>query len=174
MRATTFSGGAQAIVVILAILVPAILLSVQEYGFPVPQITFGYAMAEADAAGGALGVLAGNALPVAGMDGFNMLALALCLAAGMASFPHLVARFGAASGAGQARLTAAGRWWCGPRNRHRPGDCGLPACVLRGVGGVELASPAPGLRLRSGRMLTLSAARRRCQPPQSACCGADT
>lgn len=106
MRGTTFSGGAQAIVVLLAILVPAILFSVQEYGLPVPQITFGYALAEADPAGGAIGVLGGSALPVAGLDGFNMLALAICLAAGVASFPHLVARFGAAPGAGQARLTA--------------------------------------------------------------------
>ena len=81
MRATTFVGGAQAIVALLAILVPAILLSVQEYGFPIPQVTFGYALAEAgDGGAEPIGVLAGNALPVAGLDGFNMLALALCLA----------------------------------------------------------------------------------------------
>jgi cation/acetate symporter len=141
MRATTFSGGAQAIVLLLAILVPAILLSVQEYGFPVPQITFGYAIAEADPTGGAIGVLAGNALPVAGLDGFNMLALSLCFAAGVASFPHLVARFGAASGAGQARLTAG---WAlvvtGVVVATAPAIAAfVQLAILRDVVGVELA-----------------------------------
>jgi cation/acetate symporter len=84
-----------------------VLLSVQEYGFPAPQITFGYAIADTSgAAGSTIGILAGNALPIADLDGFNTLALALCLAAGIASLPHLVARFGAAPGVGQARLTA--------------------------------------------------------------------
>ncbi|HET7715119.1 MAG TPA: VC_2705 family sodium/solute symporter [Bauldia sp.] len=107
MRATTFSGGAQAAVAILAILVPAMLVSVQEYRFPVPQITFGYALEEAARlAETPIGMLAGKALPITGLDGFNMFALALCLAAGIASMPQLVSRFGAAQGPGQARLTA--------------------------------------------------------------------
>ncbi|MCB1501035.1 MAG: VC_2705 family sodium/solute symporter [Bauldia sp.] len=106
MRATTFVGGAQAVVALLALLVPAVLLSIQEYGFPVPQITFGYADAATASVTEAVGVLAGKALPVAGLDGFNVLAFAVCLAFGVASFPHLVARAGAAPNIGEARRSA--------------------------------------------------------------------
>jgi cation/acetate symporter len=106
MRSTTFAGGAQTIVLVLAILVPAIFVAMEEYDFPIPQVAFGYAIADT-AGDGAIAVLAGHALPVAGLDGFNIFALALSLAAGVASFPHLVARCGAAAGPGEARRSAA-------------------------------------------------------------------
>lgn len=141
MRATTFASGAQAIVVLFAILVPTMLLSLQEFRFPIPQITFGYALAEAEAGGGPIGVLAGNTLRTAGLDGFNTLALALGLAMGVASLPQLVARFGAAPGAGQARLTAG--WALVVAGIV---VCTAPAiaafvrlAILRDVVGVELA-----------------------------------
>lgn len=176
MRATTASGGAQAIVVLLAILVPAILLSVQEYRLPVPQITFGYALVETGAAE-AIGVLVGDALPVAGLDGFNILALAFCFAAGVASFPHLVARFGAASGAGQARPTAG---WAlvvtGIVVSTAPAIAAfVRLAILREVEGIELAD-LPQWVFDAGRAGTLTVCG---QAPVSAAaigaaCGAGT
>jgi len=140
MRAATFSGGAQAAVAILAILVPAALLSTQEYGLPVPQVTFGYAL-QATAGEAPIGVLSGDALPVSGLDDFNTLALALCLALGLAAMPHLVARFGAAPGVGQARVTAG---WAivvvGIVAATAPAIAAfVRLSILRDVVGVELA-----------------------------------
>lgn len=106
LRATTLTGGAQAIVALIAVLIPTAILSVQEYGFPVPQLTFGYAMEEAAAEAGNIAVTYGNVLPLDSLDGFNILAFAVSLAFGVAAFPQVVTRFGAATGAGEARRTA--------------------------------------------------------------------
>ncbi len=104
MRSITYVAGAQAIVLVLGIVVPAVLLSIQDYGFPVPQITLGYAAAAAAASAGTpIGIMAGEALPVAGLDGFNIFCLALSLVAGVASLPQVVARSGTAPGIGEAR-----------------------------------------------------------------------
>jgi cation/acetate symporter len=107
MRAITLVAGAQAIVILLGILAPAVLLSMQDYGLPVPQITFGYAIAEtASAAATPIGIIAGEILPVSGLDGFNLLAVALCLAAGLATLPQVVARSGTTPGVAEARRAA--------------------------------------------------------------------
>ena len=107
LRGTTRSGGAQVVVVLIAVLVPTVILSLQEYGLPLPQVTFGYALEEAAAETASIAVAPGNALPVAGLDGFNMLAFALCLAIGIAAFPQLAARSGATVGIVDARRSAA-------------------------------------------------------------------
>jgi cation/acetate symporter len=141
LRSTTLSGGAQALVALIAILVPAVLVSVQEYGFPIPQATLGNALEEAAAETGAILVLPGNALPVAGLQGFNLLAFAICLAAGIAAFPQIVARFGAAHGIGDARRTAG---WAllvvGILAATAPAIAAfVRLAILRDVVGVELA-----------------------------------
>lgn len=141
LRSTTLSGGAQALVALIAILVPAVLVSVQEYGFPIPQATLGNALEEAAAETGAILVLPGHALPVAGLQGFNLLAFAICLAAGIAAFPQIVARFGAAHGIGDARRTAG---WAllvvGILAATAPAIAAfVRLAILRDVVGVELA-----------------------------------
>ena len=141
LRSNTFIGGAQAVVALLALLVPAVLLSIQEYGFPIPQITFGYADAEAASVTEAIGVLAGRALPVSGLDGFNVLGFAVALALGVASFPHLIARSGAAPSIGEARQSAG--WaliFVGIAAATAPALAAfVRLAILRDVVGVELA-----------------------------------
>ncbi len=141
LRATTITGGAQAIVVLIAILVPTVLVSVQEYGFPLPQVTLGNAIEEAAAEGGELLVLPGTALPSAGLDGFNQLAFAICLAAGIAAFPQIAARFGCSAGVADARRSAG---WAllvlGILAATAPAVAAFTQiAILRDVVGVELA-----------------------------------
>jgi cation/acetate symporter len=141
LRSTGLGGGAQALVALIALLVPAILVSVQEYGFPLPQTTFGNALEEAAMETVALVVLPGHALPVSTLDGFNMFAFAICLAAGIAAFPQLAARFGAAHGVGDARRTAG---WAllvvGLLAATAPAIAAfVHLAILRDVVGVELA-----------------------------------
>jgi len=141
LRSTTLSGGAQALVALIAILVPAVLVSVQEYGFPIPQATLGNALEEAAAETGAILVLPGHALPVSGLQGFNLLAFAICLAAGIAAFPQITARLGAAHGIGDARRTAG---WAllvvGILAATAPALAAfVRLAILRDVVGVELA-----------------------------------
>jgi cation/acetate symporter len=141
LRATTLTGGAQAIVALVAILIPTAILSMQEYGFPIPQLTFGYAVEESAAETGAIAVTYGNVLPLDGLDGFNILAFAVSLTLGIAAFPQLVARFGAATGAGEARRTAG---WAlvvvGLFAATAPAIAAfVRLAVLRDVVGVELA-----------------------------------
>jgi cation/acetate symporter len=107
MGSTTHIAGAQMVVLVIGVLLPSVILSVELFGFPVPQVTFGYAVGElAGLAGTPIGVVAGEALPVSRLDGFNLFAYALCLAAAVASFPHIVARLGAVPGVARARLAA--------------------------------------------------------------------
>jgi len=106
LRSTTLAGGAQAVVALIAILVPAALVSLQEYGLPLPQATFGNAIEEAASEAGTILVMAGAGLPAGGLDGFNLLALAVCLAAGIAAFPQLAARFGTSPGVADSRRAA--------------------------------------------------------------------
>jgi cation/acetate symporter len=141
LRSTTLSGGAQALVALIAILVPAVLVSVQEYGFPLPQTTLGNALQEAAAEAGAILVLPGRVLPAGALDGFNLAALAICLAAGIAAFPQVAARFGAAHGIGDARRTAG---WAllvvGLLAATAPAIAAfVRLAILRDVVGVELA-----------------------------------
>jgi len=141
LRGTTRSGGAQLVVALVAVLVPTVILSLQDYGFPLPQVTFGYAVEEAAAETAAIVVTPGNALPLAGLDGFNMLALALTLALGIAAFPQVVTRCGATVGVGDARRTAGwGLVSIGILAATAPALAAfVRLAVLRDAVGVELA-----------------------------------
>ena len=141
LRGTTRTGGAQVVVALIAVLVPTVILSLQEYGFPLPQATFGYALEEAAAETAAILVAPGNALPVAGFDGFNMAAYALCLAIGLAAFPQLVARSGATVGIVDARRSAGwGLLVIGLAAATAPALAAfVRLAILRDAVGVELA-----------------------------------
>jgi cation/acetate symporter len=103
MRGLVFVTGAQATVVLIAFLVPVALVAVREYGLPLAQFTYGYALKEAADAGGPFVGIAGRFLPLPRLDGFNLVALAITVAAGTASLPHLVMRSAATYGPAAAR-----------------------------------------------------------------------
>ena len=107
MRAVTFVSVAQAILILLGALVPVAMLSAQNFGLPVPQITYGFALDGIGAAEAPLQFLGGRASPLGTMSGINLLALAVALAAGVASLPHILARSGTAPGMASARRAVA-------------------------------------------------------------------
>ena len=108
MRSVTFVSGAQVILILLGALVPVALLSAQDFGLPLPQITYGFAL-DGIAGGGdePIRFLAGRWSPLGDPSGINLLALAVSLGAGVASLPHLLARSGTATGMASARRSVA-------------------------------------------------------------------
>ena len=107
MRAVTLTAIAQYIVAIVAFLTPVIILSVQIYDLPVPQLAFGYALESITELGGsATEETMGRFLALPPLDGFNMVVLALCLAAGIASMPTILMRSATSDSVGAARLSA--------------------------------------------------------------------
>jgi cation/acetate symporter len=107
MRAVTLTAVAQYIVLAIAFLTPAIVISFQEYDIPFPQLTYGLALDEMIGLGATVAPATPNRyLPVPPLDGFNMAVLAISLAAGVASMPHIVARSATATDVGAARRSA--------------------------------------------------------------------
>ena len=110
MRGVTLVSGAQAIVILFAVLAPVAILSARDYGLPLPQLTYGYALQEiaADPSGGppALVGAASRLLPFGAVDAIDFLGIVLCLAAGVASLPHVLVRSAAAAGPHDARRSA--------------------------------------------------------------------
>ncbi|HMN84626.1 MAG TPA: VC_2705 family sodium/solute symporter, partial [Bauldia sp.] len=106
MRAVTFVAGAQVILVLLAMVVPATLFSAESFALPLPQLTYGFAL-DANAGSDAIGLLAGRGAPLGDLSGVNLLALAATLALAVVSLPHVVARSGTATGMASARRSVA-------------------------------------------------------------------
>lgn len=108
MRAVTLVAGAQAIVILFGTVAPSLVFSLQEYGLPIPQFTYGNAMADAAAITTApVGFIPSSVFPVSSLDGFNLLALALCIAAGVASLPHILARSSTTTSIAETRVSVA-------------------------------------------------------------------
>ncbi len=103
MRGITLVGVAQAIVLLIGLLVPAVILSGRDYGIPVPQLTYGRALADVAEAGGTIGIIAGKFLPLPELDWFNLVSVAVSLACGIAVLPHVLMRSGTAQNVGGAR-----------------------------------------------------------------------
>jgi cation/acetate symporter len=107
MGAVTMTAAAQYVVLAIAFLTPVTILSLQELDFPLPQLSYGFALREIDGLGGPVAVDAANRfLPLPPMDGFNMAVLAVSLAAGVAALPHIAMRSTTATGVGAARRSA--------------------------------------------------------------------
>jgi cation/acetate symporter len=111
MRAITISAIVQYIVLAVAFLAPVAIVSFGEFSLPLPQLTFGFALEQADriaeAAGGGLAApLPGLFLPLAEAGPAMLLASIACIAAGVAALPHLVVRIATVSGIDDARRTA--------------------------------------------------------------------
>jgi cation/acetate symporter len=101
MKSVTWTQAAQYLILLAAFLTPAAILSMKAFGWPLPQLTYGQALAEitrletsmiekglADAA-----TLKPHMAPFLQLDPLNFFALIFCLMAGTASLPHLLARY---------------------------------------------------------------------------------
>ncbi len=95
MRAVTWTQVAQYIILIIAYLVPVVILSFQRYGIPIPQLTYGLALAEIANIEPGLGITSekGYTSPFVIYDPLNFFALIFCLMLGTASLPHVLMRF---------------------------------------------------------------------------------
>ncbi len=123
MRAVTWTQVAQYIILIIAYLIPAILMSVKISGVPIPQLMYGLALER-------IGVLeegfrAAGMVPPPGVTGFhtspfvgangqfslnaavNFFALIFCLMVGTAALPHVLMRYFTTPSVREARASVA-------------------------------------------------------------------
>ncbi|MCW8086807.1 sodium:solute symporter family protein [Sabulicella glaciei] len=123
MRAVTWTQVAQYIILIIAYLLPAILMSVKVTGVPVPQLMYGFALERIEgleeamrAAGQAPppGVTGFHTAPFVGANGqFNMnaavnfFALVFSLMVGTAALPHILMRYFTTPSVREARASVA-------------------------------------------------------------------
>jgi cation/acetate symporter len=121
MKAVTWTQVAQYIVLIIAYLIPVIWMSAKKYGIPVPQLTYGQALAEitalekkmvADGLAPALNAQTGAGLkphvtPFLSYSPANYFALILCLMVGTASLPHVLMRYFTTPSVRDARVSVA-------------------------------------------------------------------
>ncbi len=95
MRAVTLTALAQYIVLAIAFVVPVAIVSTIAYSLPVPQIAAGLAYHDAlalAASGDVARPLASRFLPLAPQGDFQLVAVVVGLAAGVAALPHLLMR----------------------------------------------------------------------------------
>jgi cation/acetate symporter len=101
MRAVTWTQVAQYIVLIIAYLTPIVILSTKNYGFPIPELTYGQAIADITAreqqmlATGLATVanLKPHISPFINYSPLNFFAIILCMMVGTASLPHILMRY---------------------------------------------------------------------------------
>jgi cation/acetate symporter len=115
MRAVTWTQIAQYIVLIVAYLVPIIILSTKQYGIPIPQLTYGAAIAEITAREQQLlasGLTTAAALkphiqPFINYTPLNFFAICFCMMVGTASLPHVLMRYFTTPTVREARQSVA-------------------------------------------------------------------
>jgi cation/acetate symporter len=123
MRAVTWTQIAQYIVLIVAYLVPIIILSTKHYGIPIPQLTYGSALAEIGAREQALlkdglatlctaascgaGALKPHIQPYLTYTPLNFFAIIFCMMVGTASLPHILMRYFTTPSVREARQSVA-------------------------------------------------------------------
>ncbi|WP_203072959.1 sodium:solute symporter family protein [Falsiroseomonas ponticola] len=123
MRAVTWTQVAQYIILIIAYLIPAILMSVKVTGVPLPQVMYGFALERIEgleqgfrAAGMTPppGVTGWHTAPFIGANGafswsafFNFFALVFCLMVGTAALPHILMRYFTTPSVREARQSVA-------------------------------------------------------------------
>ena len=101
MRAVTWTQIAQYIVLIIAYLTPIVILSTQRYGFPIPELTYGQAIADITAREQemlAKGLTTAAALkphiqPFINYSPLNFFGIIMCMMVGTASLPHILMRY---------------------------------------------------------------------------------
>jgi cation/acetate symporter len=118
MRAVTWTQVAQYIVLIIAYLIPAILMSVKVTGVPIPQLMYGVALEKIEQLEEAMRAAGQVMLPhtqaFAGPNqqfdlnrAINFFALIFCLMVGTASLPHILMRYFTTPSVREARNSVA-------------------------------------------------------------------
>ncbi len=115
MRAVTWTQVAQYIVLIIAYLTPIIILSTKKYGIPIPELTYGQAIADITAREGQFlqtGLATAAALkphiqPFMTYSPLNFFAIILCMMVGTASLPHILMRYFTTPSVREARQSVA-------------------------------------------------------------------
>jgi cation/acetate symporter len=113
MRAVTWTQVAQYIVLIIAYLTPIIILSTKKYGIPIPELTYGQAIADITAreqqmiASGLATVqgLKPHISPFINYSPLNFFAIILCMMVGTASLPHILMRYFTTPSVREARVS---------------------------------------------------------------------
>jgi cation/acetate symporter len=115
MRAVTWTQVAQYIVLIIAYLTPIVILSTAKYGLPIPQLTYGQAIADITAREQQM-VSAGLATvanlkphiqPFINYTPLNFFAIIMCMMVGTASLPHILMRYFTTPSVREARQSVA-------------------------------------------------------------------
>lgn len=123
MRAVTWTQIAQYIVLIIAYLTPIVILSTQHYGIPIPELTYGKAIAEIGAREGQLvqqnlatlcttaacpaGTLKPHIEPFFNYTPLNFFGIIFCMMVGTASLPHILMRYFTTPSVREARQSVA-------------------------------------------------------------------
>ena len=115
MRAVTWTQVAQYIVLIIAYLVPVVILSGQQYGLPIPQLTYGQVLSDIAAREQEMiaqglttaATLKPHVQPFLNMDMTNFFGLILCLMVGTAALPHVLMRYFTTPSVRDARQSVA-------------------------------------------------------------------
>src|ERR1044071_1837917 len=123
MRAVTWTQIAQYIVLIIAYLVPIVILSTKHYGIPIPELTYGRAIAEITAReqqlikdGLAVLCTAANCAPTTlkthiqpfmNYTPLNFFGIIFCMMVGTASLPHILMRYFTTPSVKEARDSVA-------------------------------------------------------------------
>jgi cation/acetate symporter len=115
MRAVTWTQIAQYIVLIVAYLTPIIILSTKLYGIPIPQLTYGQAIADITAREGQFlkdglataANLKPHIQPWLNYTPLNFFAIIFCMMVGTASLPHILMRYFTTPSVREARQSVA-------------------------------------------------------------------
>ena len=115
MRAVTWTQIAQYIVLIVAYLTPIVILSTKHYGIPIPELTYGNAIAEITAREQQMlqtGLATAAALkphiqPFINYSPLNFFAIFFCMMVGTASLPHILMRYFTTPSVREARQSVA-------------------------------------------------------------------
>ncbi|HEX5999275.1 MAG TPA: VC_2705 family sodium/solute symporter, partial [Hyphomicrobiaceae bacterium] len=118
MRAVTWTQIAQYIVLIIAYLTPIIILSTQHYGIPIPELTYGQAIADITAreqemlakglaATTGPGALKPHIQPFLTYSPLNFFGIIICMMVGTASLPHILMRYFTTPSVRDARKSVA-------------------------------------------------------------------
>ncbi len=115
MRAVTWTQIAQYIVLIVAYLTPIVILSTKKYGIPIPELTYGLAIAEITAREQEMlktGLTTAAALkphiePFINYSPLNFFGIIFCMMVGTASLPHILMRYFTTPSVREARQSVA-------------------------------------------------------------------
>ena len=115
MRAVTWTQIAQYVVLIIAYLTPIVILSTKKYGIPIPELTYGQAIADITAreqqmiqAGLAtVANLKPHIQPFINYSPLNFFAIIFCMMVGTASLPHILMRYFTTPSVREARQSVA-------------------------------------------------------------------